>query len=79
MTARKRRAVVSVEFVRQSAYFHGVFARELMPAVRAAGSPYQWSNGRHALGVPIQHAAEVEAHLVAAGFTVSAALPGVSP
>lgn len=77
MSTRTRRPVISIEFVRESAYFHGVLQRDLMPAVRAVGAPYQWSHARRALGVPATHAAEVEARLVAAGFTVEARLPAV--
>lgn len=69
--------MVSIEFVRQSAYLYGVFHRDLMPAVRAARAPYQWSHARRALGVPAAFAAEVEARLVAAGFAVEARLPAV--
>jgi len=77
LSTRTRRPVVSIVFVRESAYFYGVLQRDLMPVVRAARAPYQWSHARRALGVPVQFAAEIEARLVAAGFTVEARLPGV--
>jgi hypothetical protein len=76
MTARKRRISVTVEYARHTAFFVGL-ARDLVPAVQAAGVPYQWNHARRALAVPKQDAGEVEARLVAAGFDVQAVLvPG---
>lgn len=76
MTGRK--SAVTVEHTDRSAFFAGAARHQLTQAAQRAGSPSQWSNGRHALGIPIQHAAEVEAYLVASGFSVWTMLPAVS-
>lgn len=72
-----QKRAVTVELTARSAYFAGAARHHLLQAVQSAGSPHQWSHQRGAVGVPLQFAAEVEAHLVAAGFSVWAPLPGV--
>jgi len=73
VTTRKRKLAVTIEFVKQSAYFIGT-QRDMMPHIRASGAPWQWSHSRRAVGVPVQYAGEVEARLVAAGYVVRAQL-----
>lgn len=72
-----RKSAVTVEHTDRSAFFAGAARHQLTQAAQSAGAPHQWNYKRSALGVPIQHAAEVEAHLIAAGFSVWTTLPAV--
>lgn len=75
---RSGRGTVQVEFVAASAYFSGLPHHQLAPVAQAVGTVCQWSHTRQALGVPARAAADVEAHLDAAGYVVEMSLPGMA-
>jgi hypothetical protein len=72
VVARKR-AVIHTETLRHTGVIIGP-VRIVHPAILAAGCPWQYDHHRHGYKVPRQNLGDVEAALVASGYTVQARL-----